>query len=175
MNSQTEQDFESIVEQYTDFVYNVSYRILNNQTDAEDAAQEAFISAYKNFHKFRGESTVSTWLYRIAVNASLMKLRKDRKKDYLTQTGYDDTQLVSWVEGPEASALNSELREQVEGGLAMLPPQLRSVVVLRDVQGLSNEEAADVLKSSVSSIKSKLHRGRVLLRIHLENYVNQRK
>lgn len=81
MNSQTEQDFESIVEQYTDFVYNVSYRILNNQTDAEDAAQEAFISAYKNFHKFRGESTVSTWLYRIAVNASLMKLRKDRKKD----------------------------------------------------------------------------------------------
>lgn len=57
----------------------------------------------------------------------------------------------------------------------MLPPQLRSVVVLRDVQGLSNEEAADVLKSSVSSIKSKLHRGRVLLRIHLENYVNQRK
>ena len=175
MNSQTEQDFESIAEQYTDFVYNVSYRILNNQTDAEDAAQEAFISAYKNFHKFRGESTVSTWLYRIAVNASLMKLRKDRKKDYLTQTGYDDTQLVSWVEGPEASALNSELREQVEGGLAMLPPQLRSVVVLRDVQGLSNEEAADVLKSSVSSIKSKLHRGRVLLRIHLENYVNQRK
>ena len=175
MNSQTEQDFESIVEQYTDFVYNVSYRILNNQTDAEDAAQEAFISAYKNFHKFRGESTVSTWLYRIAVNASLMKLRKDRKKDYLTQTGYDDTQLVSWVEGPEASALNSELREQVEGGLAMLPPQLRSVVVLRDVQGLSNEEAAHVLKSSVSSIKSKLHRGRVLLRIHLENYVNQRK
>ncbi len=135
MNSQTEQDFESIVEQYTDFVYNVSYRILNNQTYAEDAAQEAFISAYKNFHKFRGESTVSTWLYRIAVNASLMKLRKDRKKDYLTQTGYDDTQLVSWVEGPEASALNSELREQVEGGLAMLPPQLRSVVVLRTSKG----------------------------------------
>ena len=175
MNSQTEQDFESIVEQYTDFVYNVSYRILNNQTDAEDAAQEAFISAYKNFHKFRGESTVSTWLYRIAVNASLMKLRKDRKKEYLTQTGYDDTQLVSWVEGPEASALNSELREQLEGGLAMLPPQLRSVVVLRDVQGLSNEEASEVLKTSVSSIKSKLHRGRVLLRIHLENYINQRK
>ena len=135
MNSQTEQDFESIIEQYTDFVYNVSYRILNNQTYAEDAAQEAFISAYKNFHKFRGESTVSTWLYRIAVNASLMKLRKDRKKDYLTQTGYDDTQLVSWVEGPEASALNSELREQVEGGLAMLPPQLRSVVVLRTSKG----------------------------------------
>ena len=87
MASQIDQDFEGIVEKYGGFVYNVAYRILGNQADAEDASQEAFISAYRNFHKFRGESSVSTWLYRIATTASLMKLRKDRRKQFLTQTG----------------------------------------------------------------------------------------
>ena len=103
-----------------------------------------------------------------------MKLRKDRRKDFLTQTGYDDVQLVSWEEGPERAALNTELREQLETGLAQLEPHLRAVVVLRDVQGLSNEEAAEVLKISVPSLKSKLHRARVLLRQHLGQYVKQR-
>ena len=131
MGSENHHEFEDAVEKYADFVYNVAYRILGNQPDAEDAAQDAFISAYKNFHKFRGDSAVATWLYRIAVNAALMKLRRDRRKEYLTQTGYDDAQLVSWTEGPEKAALNSELREQVEEGLGLLPPQLRAAVVLR--------------------------------------------
>ena len=176
MEPKTEQDFEAIVEQYSGFVFNVVNRILGNQADSEDAVQEAFISAYRNFHKFRGESSVSTWLYRIAVNAALMKLRRDRRKEFLSQTGYDDTQLVSWTEGPESAALNSELRDHLEAGLLLLPPQLRTVVVLRDLQGLSNEEeAAKVLETSVSSLKSKLHCGRVLLRKHLEEYVKQRR
>ena len=175
MDNQTEKDFETIVEKHGDFVYNVAYRILNNQADAEDASQEAFISAYRNFYKFRGESAVRTWLYRIAVNASLMKLRKERRKQFLTQTGYDDMQLVSWTEGPESAALTAELRGKLEEGLALLPPQLRVTVVLRDVQGLSNEEAAEVLKTSVPSLKSKLHRGRVLLRKHLDEYVKQKR
>ena len=143
MASKSERDFEDMVEKCSGLVHNVAYRILGNQADAEDAAQEAFISAYRNFYKFREESAVSTWLYRIAVNASLMKLRKDRRKDFLTQTGYDETNLVSSIEGPEKAALNTELRERLEQGLALLPPQLRVAVVLRDVQGLSNEEAAE--------------------------------
>ena len=143
MGSQVQENFEAIVEKYSDFVYNVSYRILGNQADAEDASQDAFISAYRNFHKFRGEATVSTWLYRIAVNSSLMKLRKDRRRDFLTQTSYDETQLVSWIEGPEMAALNTELREKLEEGLALLPPQFRAVVVLRDVQGMSNPESTE--------------------------------
>ena len=84
MDSQADLDFESVVEKYGGMVYNVAYRILGNQADAEDASQDAFISAYKNFQRFRGQSAVSTCLYRIAVNASLMKLRKDRRKDFLT-------------------------------------------------------------------------------------------
>ena len=175
MGTQADQDFEGIVEQYGDYVYNVAYRILGNQADAEDAAQEAFISAYRNFHRLRGEALVTTWLYRIAVNSSLMKLRKDRRKNYLNQTGYDEAQLVSWTEGPESAALNAELREKIEQGLTLVPPQLRAVVVLRDVQGLTNEEAAAVLKTSIPSLKSKLHRGRVLLRKYLEDYVKQKR
>ena len=174
MESREDREFEAIVEKYSDFVYNVAYRILDNQADAEDASQEAFISAYKNFHRFRGESAVSTWLYRIAVNASLMKLRKDRRKNFLTQTAYEETQLVSPLAGPESTAINAELRQHLENGLALLPPQLRASVVLRDVQGLSNEEAAQAMKTTVSSLKSKLHRGRVLLRRYLEQYVKQR-
>ena len=175
MDSQADLDFESVVEKYGDMVYNVAYRILGNQADAEDASQDAFISAYKNFQRFRGQSAVSTWLYRIAVNASLMKLRKDRRKDFLTQTGYDDTQLVSWIEGPESAAINAELRDKLQEGLSRLPLQLRATVVLRDVQGLSNEEAAQVLNTTVSSVKSKLHRGRVLLRKFLDQYVTQKR
>ena len=174
MNDHTEADFESIVEKYSDLVYTVAYRILGNSADAEDASQEAFISAYRNFERFRGQSAVSTWLYRIAVNASLMKLRKDRRRKFLTDTGYDEMNLVSWTEGPESAALNSELRRRLEEGLAQVPPQLRAAVVLRDVQGLSNEEAAKALKVSVASLKSKLHRARVLLRQYLEQYVGQK-
>ena len=174
MSEQVERDFESIVEEHGDLVYNVAYRIMGNQADAEDAAQEAFLAAYRNYHRFRGDSSMSTWLYRITVNASLMKLRKDKRKSQLTQLGYDDTQLVSRTDGPEREALNSELRDRLEKGLDMLAPQLRAVVVLRDVQGLSNEEAAEVLETTVSSLKSKLHRGRVLLRKHLQDYVSQK-
>lgn len=173
MGSPKELDFETIVEQYSDFVYNLTYRVLGNHADAEDAAQDAFLSAYRNFHRFRGESSVSTWLYRIAVNAALMRLRKDKNKKTLTQTGYDDVQLASPWEGPEKLALNSELRERLEQGLDSLAANLKASVVLRDVQGLSNEEAAGVLKISVSSLKARLHRGRVLLRKHLDDYIHQ--
>lgn len=171
MEVEAKPDFESIVLEYGDFVYNLTFRVLNNHPDAEEAAQDAFLSAYRNFQKFRGESKVSTWLYRIAVNAALMKLRKDKNKRTLIQTGYDDMQMTSAADSPEKLALNSELREHLQTGLEMLAPNLKTAVVLRDVQGLTNEEAAQVLKITVSSLKARLHRGRVLLRHHLQSYL----
>ena len=171
MESKVELDFESIVDEYGDFVYNLTYRVLGNHADAEDAAQDAFLAAYRNFHRFRGESKVTTWLYRIAVNAALMKLRKDRSARTLNQTGYEDIDFPSPTEGPEKMALNSELREHLEQGLDMLAANLKAAVVMRDIQGLSNEEAADSLKISVSSLKARLHRGRILLRKHLQDYL----
>ena len=174
-NSNMENDkplqFEDIVDQYGDFVFNLTYRVLGNHADAEDAAQDAFLSAYRNFHRFRGDSSVSTWLYRIAVNAALMKLRRDKNKRAQVHTDYQEMQLVSPQEGPEKLALNSELRDRLERGLDMLAPNLKAAVVLRDLQGLNNQEAAEVLDISMSSLKARLHRGRVQLREHIRDYL----
>ena len=87
MESQPTQTFEDIVTEYGDFVCNLTYRILGNHADAEDAVQGAFLAAYRNFERWGGESRISTWLYRIATNAALMKLRKERPRRNLTQTG----------------------------------------------------------------------------------------
>ena len=164
-------DFETIVEEYSSFVYNVAYRMMGDPEDAEDVAQEAFLSAYRAFGRFRGDSKVTTWLYRITVNAALMKLRKEKRAKTLTRTGLEDMEIGDWDETPEKLAANAELGDKLQEGISYLPPDLRAAVVLRDVTGLSNSEAAEALGVTVSSIKSRLHRGRVLLRQFLSEYV----
>ena len=164
-------DFDSIVEEHSSFVYNVAYRMMGNVEDAEDVVQDAFISAYRAFERFRGESRVTTWLYRITVNAALMKLRKTKTARALNQTSLDDVEIVDWSTTPEKGAASSELREKLWEGINRLEPDLRAAVVVRDVEGLSNTEAADVLDVTVSALKSRLHRGRVLLRGYLSDYL----
>ena len=164
-------DFDMIVEKYADFVYNVAFRMMGTPEDAEDVSQDAFISAYRAFDRFRGESRVTTWLYRITVNAALMKLRKEKRARTLTKTGLEDVDVVDWDAGPERLAVTSELGEKLHEGIAQLQPELRSSVVLRDVEGLSNDEAAEVLGITVSSLKSRVHRGRIILREYLSEYV----
>ena len=88
-------DFNTIVEKYADFVYNVAFRMMGTPEDAEDVSQDAFLSAYRAFERFRGESRVTTWLYRITVNAALMKLRKEKKARTLTRTGLEDVPVVN--------------------------------------------------------------------------------
>ncbi len=164
-------DFEEIVEKYSDFVYNVAFRMMGKPEDAEDVAQDAFISAYRALDRFRGDARVTTWLYRITVNAALMKLRKEKRARTLTQTGLEDVDLPDWGATPEQSAVTSELGEKLQEGISMLQPELRGAVILRDVEGLSNAEAAEALEITVSSLKSRLHRGRILLRKYLSDYV----
>jgi RNA polymerase sigma-70 factor (ECF subfamily) len=167
-------DFEGLVEEHTGYVYNLVYRVLGNAADAEEATQDTFLAVYRNLHRFRGESSVRTWIYRIAINAALMKLRRE-KRSYLVQTGYMEMEVnawpSAWVDGPDRWVLNEELRTRLEEGLSLLPSQLRTAVILRDIEGLSGQEAADVLEISVSSLKSRLHRGRILLRKHLAGYL----
>ena len=167
-------DFDALVEDNTSFVYNVAYRMMGNPQDAEDVAQDAFLSAYRARDRFRGESKASTWLYRITVNAALMKLRKNKTGKRLTQTGLDDVEIVDWSQTPERGAANTELKEKLREGIDQLPPDLKAAVVLRDMEGLSSAEAAEALGITVSAMKSRLHRARVLLRKHLSEY-QQRK
>ena len=100
-----------------------------------------------------------------------MKLRKEKRARQLTQTGLEDTDVVSQLEGPEQAAISAELRDKLSEGVGLLPEDVAAAVVMRDIQGLSNEEAADILDISVSALKARLHRGRILLRKFLVDYV----
>ena len=174
--SAMESAFSRVVEDYADFAYNVAYRMLHNVEDAEDAVQEAFISAYRAFPRFKGESKVSTWLYCIVVNSCLMKIRKEKSRaKYMIQTGYNDDIAHDWTADPEQAAISEELRDVVESELAKLTPELRATVVMRDVQGLSTEESAETLGLSITAFKSRFHRGRILVRNGLEVYLAREK
>lgn len=165
-------DFEQVVEQHSDLVYNVALKMMGRPEDAEEVAQDALLSAYRAYARFRGDSKITTWLYRITVNAALMRLRKEKKERTLTRTGLDDIEIPDWSDTPDRFASNSELGDRLREGIEMLPDDFRAAVVLRDVEGLSNAEAADVLEITISSFKSRLYRGRVLLRKHLEEYLS---
>ena len=162
--------FDDIIEMYSDFVYNVAYKMMGNPHDAEEVAQEAFLSAYRAFARFRGESRITTWLYRITVNAALMRLRREKRARSLRWVGMENLEVPSWSDAPEASAISAEIGDKIQEGIARLQPDLRAAVVLRDVEGLSTAEAAEALDISVASLKSRLHRARVLLRQHLAEY-----
>lgn len=166
--------FDEIVEAHSDFVYNVAYKMMGNPHDAEEVAQEAFISAFRAFERFRGESRVTTWLYRITVNAALMRLRREKRARSLRWVGMENLDVPSWDDSPEPSAMISEMGAKIQEGIAMLQPELRAAVVLRDVAGLSSREAAEALDITVPSLKSRLHRARVLLRQHLAEYAPRR-
>ncbi len=171
MSTERPSTFEEVVEKYGNFVYNVALRMTSDPVEAEDVTQEAFMDAFRAWDRFRGESQVSTWLYRITVNRSLMRARKDKRERMLVQGGVEEREIVDWTRSPEQEAVSAELRGKLEEGLSLLPEDLRAAVVLRDVQGLSNEEAAQSLEISVPALKTRLHRGRVLLRKYLQDYV----
>ena len=168
--------FDELVRRYQDRVYRLSYKILRHEDDAAESLQDAFLSAYRGIKKFKVESTFSTWLYRIATNAALMKYRKRRDGHVSleqSQSGNDDAealQLPDWTTQPLKELLDAETREVMEEGIAKLPEELRTVFVLRDVEELSNSEVAEVLELTVAAVKSRLHRARILLRDRLNRY-----
>ena len=171
-----DQEFAKLAEEHSGFVYNVAYRMMGNQHDAEEVAQDAFISAYRARDRFRGDAQPTTWLYRITVNAALMRIRKDKRRKEMTVPEDDrpDSPSTDWAQSPVASAMNSELGDRINAAIDELPEDLKTAVILRDVEGLSNEEASDVLEVSVSALKARLHRGRVALRESLAEYLAQR-
>lgn len=167
-------DFERLIEEGADRVYNVALRITGNASDAEEVMQDAFISAYRAWGDFRGEASRATWLYRIAVNTALMRVRRaSRPVEYLTELeAAEDVQ--DWSAGVAELAQRAELREQVLAGLSLLDPNHRAALVLRDIDGLSTAEAAAALEITEHALKSRLHRARVLLRQHLADYFRDR-
>ena len=154
--------FRELYERYRDRVYNVCYRITGNPTDALDASQETFGTLYRKLGDFRFQSKFSSWVYRIAVNASIDLKRRDRARrvgslDLHADDGGQDVEDLQ-VEMPVASAGRRELESEVQRAIDRLSPKLRAVVVLRYIEGLSYDEVSDVLSISLGTVKSRLAR-----------------
>jgi RNA polymerase sigma-70 factor (ECF subfamily) len=173
--------FAQLVEKYEARVYNLARKMIRDPQDAEDVFQETFISDFRHLKDFQGDSSFSTWLYRIATNASLMKLR-GRKEPLLSLDepidahgdGMMPREIVDWGITPEEALLSGEVRAQMDAARDALPESLRAVFVLRDIEGLSVQETADVLSISVPNVKTRLHRARLMLREILSAYFKER-
>jgi len=170
-------EFAKLVEEYSPMIYRLGLKMLNNPQDAEDILQETFIKAYKHIGKFDGRSSVSTWLYRIATNEALMSLRKKRP-DMISfdvpsineSEPQEPLQIVDWCCLPEEEYLSSEGRLRLDEAAERLPESLRIVFVLRDIEGLSTRETAEVLDISEMAVKTRLSRARLRLREDLSTY-----
>lgn len=169
--------FEELVRRYERKVYNIVYRLLGNEEDATEALQDTFLRAYRFIPKFQFKSSFYTWLYRIATNISLTRLRRRKTGSTVSldePVKDSDDLAVDIPDGgltPEEAFRQKLLRERLQSAVESLPEQYRAVVVLRDLEGLSNEEVSRVLKISVAAVKSRLHRGRLALREKLAKYL----
>lgn len=158
--------FEQLVAEYEDRVYGIALRITGSPTDAEDAMQDAFMQAFRAWDTFRGASSPTTWLYRIAVNAARMRVRSRRPVEPLPEHG-NSSEYVDWSADTLQAVLRGELHQQLEAAIVRLPEDLRVVLILRDIESRSTSETADILDLSEAAVKSRLHRARVSLRDHL--------
>jgi len=163
--------FYQLIQPYERRVYATTFAILRNEADAEDAAQEAILKAFKNLRQFRAEARFSTWLIQIAVNEARMRLRKQRtvvmepieqKPD--DEGNYTPREFADWREIPSAALERKEVRQKLTEALASLGQIYREVFVLRDVQHLSIAETAKALEISTAAVKTRLLRARLMLR-----------
>ena len=163
--------FTALVNRYSGKIFRLAQHITQNQEDAEDVLQDAFLKAYTHLDSFAGNSKFYTWIVRIAVNESLMKLRK-RKSDKLVSldepvdTGEEEVvrEIAVWEQTPETKFSQTELRKILDDNVDELDPIYRTVFLLRDVEELSTEETAQALGLSVPAVKSRLLRARLQLR-----------
>jgi len=157
--------FERLSGQYADRLFMLLLRLLGDRDEAADVAQEVMLRAWQGIARFRGQSSYFTWLYRIAVNEANRALEKRGRRPAGVPIGADELQLpTSPADDPSRQAENSELRRALGRALAQLPPALRTAIVLRDVEGLSTQEAAEIVGVGQAAFKSRLHQARLRVR-----------
>jgi RNA polymerase sigma-70 factor (ECF subfamily) len=164
------QAFEELVRRNTQVIYRALIAILGDLADAQDAMQDTLLSAFKHIGGFQGRSKFSTWLVSIARNAALQRLRGRRNMESLDQNDSQEDpdfrprQIVAWQENPEQNHSKSEIQQLVERGLLQLPAKYRIIVMLRDIEQLSTDDVAHQLGLTVPAVKTRLLRGRLMLR-----------
>jgi RNA polymerase sigma-70 factor, ECF subfamily len=169
--------FEQLVKRYDRKLFRIALSVTHNREDSQDAVQEAFLKAYQHLGDFRGDSQFSTWLIRITLNQSLMKLRRLRRtkevvldEDFGTDEYVLPREVIDWAPNPEQLYSVSELRNILIKTIEELRPILRAVFVLQDLEGLSTDQTAEALNLSQSAVKSRLWRARLQLRERLNQY-----
>ncbi len=167
---------EALVDRYGAWIHRVARRLLDDPRDAEEITQDVLLIVVRKIHTFKGEAAFSSWLYRIAVNAAYQRLRARGSRREVSLEPFlpvfdEGGRLVEpvgdWSPQLEDPAVAAEVRAAIERAIARLPEDHRLVIVLRDVEGLPNEEVAELLGLSVAAVKSRLHRARLVLRHEL--------
>jgi RNA polymerase sigma-70 factor (ECF subfamily) len=168
--------FEELMRRHMDSVYNLGARMCPRRADGQDLVQDTFLSAYRHLAGFRGQASFRTWLLRIAAN-SCLRMKRDRKVPGPEERPLDESvaegpaRTAGEGEGPEGMALRGELRQAIDRAIGALPPGLRLAFVLREQEGLSTREAAEVLGISEGALKTRLSRARDALAQGLRGYV----
>lgn len=169
--------FETLVNLTEGKIYHHLLRLVGNPDDARELLQETYLSAYKHLKSFKGDSAFSTWVYRIATNHALMRLRKNNPEtvglDEIAVPSHEELKkrtISDWALNPREAALRKEVRSLLDRAIQDLPPTYRAVVVLRDVDDLSTAETARILGISEGAVKTRLHRARIFLREALSPY-----
>jgi len=173
-------EFDSLVERYHKQAYNIAYRMAGNHADAEDLTQEAFIRAFRFFGQYRRELPFDSWLYKIMSNVFIDRLRRKPKvklrsldQPVVTEDGEAQFDVADPSAGPEDVILSKEMDGRIQAALDTLPEAFRMTVIYADIEGLSYEEIAEATKTNIGTVRSRLHRGRRLLRDKLKKYANQ--
>lgn len=169
--------FVELVQRYTEKVHNLAMRITRNEQDTEEILQDVFVTVYNKIHTFQGKSAFSSWLYRITANTAFMKLRQRRKHSAVC---IDDVPHAGAGSGWHSSrsdmsdttymSVRHELKSTLDQAIQALPDEYRTIFILRDVDGLSNQEVGEILQISVPAVKSRLHRSRLMLRKRLQRF-----
>ncbi len=172
------------LEEEQDRMFRIAWKICGNPQDAEEVLQDTALKAIKSWHTFRGDSKISTWLYRIAAHTCMSRKKKGKTKtvdpeileEMSPEVQSDGLPAVSdWSDDPLTQTLNEELNEYLDEVIMKLPESYRIVFLMRDVEGLSGKQTAEALEISMSNVKVRLHRARMFLRKELESYVERKK
>ncbi|RMF05793.1 MAG: sigma-70 family RNA polymerase sigma factor [Chloroflexi bacterium] len=173
--------FATLFDAYSDKLFGLAVGLLHDEDEAEGVVQEAFLRLFEGLDKFEGRSRLGTWLYRVAYNASIDRLRKRRPTRPLADeldAGDDSLPMpaifTDWSSAPEPLFASAEAHAELERAVARLPESLRAVFILREMEGLSTTETAEVLGINTGAVKVRLHRARLLLREHLSGYFAER-
>lgn len=170
--------FSELVDMYKDKIYHLAYRMLNQTQEAEDVVQESFLRVYTNLDRYDETQKFSTWIYRIATNLCIDRLRK-RKVNYSLDAGIANDEGVDWYDmlpspekTPEQHLLMSETKQTVHHAIRSLPEKYKAVMILRYIHDLSLQEIGDILDMPVSTVKTRVHRGREFLRNKLRQHIS---